>query len=254
MRCSANAGQPFREIVRQQWNFSSPGAVREIEDYAVDLLDVGVLELIIVPDKSGRETRASLVKMRLAWRRSSIRHPIRVAHSQSSYFKTVLAVLCASGIAGSLKTLGELFREFACVRGMLVVSVLSSWARKRSFCRAPRRQQCGHGPQDCGRPAHAFSVTCQFSWRFRFGEGPWRRPARDLTGIKYIHNYAASSFFTFCAALSPAAPRPCDLTIQWRRSNFVINVRIVSTLFRLLTLMEFSDLLGLLGCPLMIVS
>jgi hypothetical protein len=66
LRCSAHVGQPFREIVRQQWNFSSPGAVREIEDYAVDLVDVGVLELIIVPDKSGGETRASLVKMRLA--------------------------------------------------------------------------------------------------------------------------------------------------------------------------------------------
>jgi hypothetical protein len=52
--------------VRQQWNFSSPGAVREIEDYAVELVDVGVLELIIVPDKSGGEARASLVKMRLS--------------------------------------------------------------------------------------------------------------------------------------------------------------------------------------------
>lgn len=66
LRCSAHVGEPFREIVRQQWNFSSPEAVREIEDYAVDLVDVGVLELIIVPDKSGGETRASLVKMRLA--------------------------------------------------------------------------------------------------------------------------------------------------------------------------------------------
>jgi hypothetical protein len=52
--------------VRQQWNFSSPGAVREIEDYAVDLSNVGVLELMIVPDKSGGEARASLVKMRIA--------------------------------------------------------------------------------------------------------------------------------------------------------------------------------------------
>ena len=43
-----------------------PGGFREIEDYAVDLVDVGVLELIIVPDKSGGEARASLVKMRLA--------------------------------------------------------------------------------------------------------------------------------------------------------------------------------------------
>jgi len=41
LRWSANTGQSFREIVRQQWNFSSPGAVREIEDYAVELVDVG---------------------------------------------------------------------------------------------------------------------------------------------------------------------------------------------------------------------
>jgi hypothetical protein len=66
LRWSSRVGQPFREIVRQQWNFSSPGGVREIEDYAVDLPDVGVLELIIVPDKSGGEARASLVKMRIA--------------------------------------------------------------------------------------------------------------------------------------------------------------------------------------------
>jgi hypothetical protein len=65
LRWSSHVGQPFREIVRQQWNFSSPGGVREIEDYAVDLVDVGVLELIIVPDKSGGEARASLVTMRL---------------------------------------------------------------------------------------------------------------------------------------------------------------------------------------------
>ena len=66
LRWSPHVGSPFREILRQQWNFSSPGGFREIEDYAVDLVDVGVLELIIVPDKSGGEARASLVKMRLA--------------------------------------------------------------------------------------------------------------------------------------------------------------------------------------------
>jgi hypothetical protein len=66
LRWSSDSGRSFREIVRQQWNFSSPGGVREIEDYAVDLVDVGVLELIIVPDKSGGEARASLVKMRLS--------------------------------------------------------------------------------------------------------------------------------------------------------------------------------------------
>jgi hypothetical protein len=66
LRWSSRVGQPFREIVRQQWNFSSPGAVREIEDYAVDVANVGVLELVIVPDKNGGEACASLAKMRLA--------------------------------------------------------------------------------------------------------------------------------------------------------------------------------------------
>jgi hypothetical protein len=65
LRWSVNVGQPFQEIMRQQWNFSSPGGVREVEDYTVDLVDVGVLELIITPDKSGGEARASLAKMRL---------------------------------------------------------------------------------------------------------------------------------------------------------------------------------------------
>jgi hypothetical protein len=56
----------FREIVRQQWNFSPTGSVRETEDYAVELSEVMVLELIIVPDKSGTEARASLRRLRLA--------------------------------------------------------------------------------------------------------------------------------------------------------------------------------------------
>jgi len=56
----------FREIVRQQWNFSPSGGTREVEDYAVDLFDVTVLELIIAPDKSGGEARALLSSLRLA--------------------------------------------------------------------------------------------------------------------------------------------------------------------------------------------
>lgn len=55
-----------QEIVRQQWNFSPNGSVREIEDYAVELCDVRVLEMIIVPDKSGGQARASLRRLRLA--------------------------------------------------------------------------------------------------------------------------------------------------------------------------------------------
>ena len=35
LRWSPDTGNSFREIVRQQWNFSSPGSVREIEDYTL---------------------------------------------------------------------------------------------------------------------------------------------------------------------------------------------------------------------------
>ena len=66
LRWSPDTGNSFREIVRQQWNFSSPGSVREIEDYAVELSAVTVLELIIVPDISGGAAHASLASLRLS--------------------------------------------------------------------------------------------------------------------------------------------------------------------------------------------
>ena len=66
LRWSPDNGKSYREIVRQQWNFSPPGTVREMEEYAVEISDVTVLELSIVPDKSGGEARASLLNLRLA--------------------------------------------------------------------------------------------------------------------------------------------------------------------------------------------
>jgi len=66
VRWSPDMEGSFREIVRQQWNFSPPDSVRETEDYAVELSEVKVLELVIVPDKSGGEVRASLVSLRIA--------------------------------------------------------------------------------------------------------------------------------------------------------------------------------------------
>jgi hypothetical protein len=66
LRWSSDLGRSFREIVRQQWNFSPPATIQELENYSVDLLDVTVLELEIVPDKSGGEARASLESLRLA--------------------------------------------------------------------------------------------------------------------------------------------------------------------------------------------
>ena len=66
LRCSSDGGRSFREIVRQQWNFSPPETNRESEEFQVDLSDVAVLELIIVPDISGGTARASLKSLRLS--------------------------------------------------------------------------------------------------------------------------------------------------------------------------------------------
>jgi hypothetical protein len=66
LRWSAAEGEPLREIVRQQWTFSPGGSTGEVEDYAVELSGVRVLELTIVPDISGGDARASLAEWRLA--------------------------------------------------------------------------------------------------------------------------------------------------------------------------------------------
>jgi hypothetical protein len=66
LRWSSNGGQSYREIVRQQYNFSRPGATSECEDYLVDLDGVTALELSIVPDIGGGPARASLNQLRLA--------------------------------------------------------------------------------------------------------------------------------------------------------------------------------------------
>jgi hypothetical protein len=66
LRYSSDHGQSFREIVRQQWNFSPWSAMREVEDYRVDLSDVTVLELAINPDISDGNACASLAELRLA--------------------------------------------------------------------------------------------------------------------------------------------------------------------------------------------
>jgi hypothetical protein len=66
LRWSPDGGASCREIVRQQYNFSPPGMSRELEDYVVDLDGLTMLELTIIPDISGGETRASLAQLRIA--------------------------------------------------------------------------------------------------------------------------------------------------------------------------------------------
>jgi len=66
LRCSKDGGRSYREILRQQYTFSPQGMTREVEDYVVNLDEVSVLELIIIPDISGGDVHASLTQLRLA--------------------------------------------------------------------------------------------------------------------------------------------------------------------------------------------
>jgi hypothetical protein len=65
LRWSADGGRTYREIVRQQYNFSPPSTEREVEDYQVELTSVTALELRVVPDISRGDAYASLTTMRL---------------------------------------------------------------------------------------------------------------------------------------------------------------------------------------------
>lgn len=51
LQWSPDNSKSYREVVRQQWNFSPPGTVREREEYAVEISDVTVLEVSICPTR-----------------------------------------------------------------------------------------------------------------------------------------------------------------------------------------------------------
>jgi hypothetical protein len=65
LRAATGVDGPWREIARQQYNFSPAGATREQEDYRINLPSVTALELTIVPDINGGEARASLQEFRV---------------------------------------------------------------------------------------------------------------------------------------------------------------------------------------------
>lgn len=56
----------FREILRQQYHFSPPHTTQEIEHITVDLKQLKILELRIIPDISGGEACAKLTRLRLS--------------------------------------------------------------------------------------------------------------------------------------------------------------------------------------------
>ena len=65
LRWSSDRGQSYREIVRQQYNFSPSGSSSECEDYDVELNGVTTLELTIVPDIGGAPVCATLEQLRV---------------------------------------------------------------------------------------------------------------------------------------------------------------------------------------------
>jgi hypothetical protein len=65
LRWSSAQGGPSKEIVRQQWNFSPAGSTVELEEYAVDLEAVSVLELEIKPDFGSSNAVAALTSWRV---------------------------------------------------------------------------------------------------------------------------------------------------------------------------------------------
>jgi hypothetical protein len=66
LRWSPDGGGSVKEIVRQQWNFSPPDSIREVEEYQVELSGVTVLELVINPNIGGGVARASVKNLRLS--------------------------------------------------------------------------------------------------------------------------------------------------------------------------------------------
>lgn len=66
LRWSSGVGQAYREIVRQQYNFSPPTTTTEVENHTVNLDSCAELELSIIPDLRGSAAHAAVVEFRVA--------------------------------------------------------------------------------------------------------------------------------------------------------------------------------------------
>jgi hypothetical protein len=62
---SCDGGLTYRELVRQEFNFSPPGTTFEREDWAVVAEGVTHLRLVIKPDKGGKPSRATITSLTL---------------------------------------------------------------------------------------------------------------------------------------------------------------------------------------------
>jgi hypothetical protein len=62
---SQDGGKAYRELVRQQFNFSPMGSTFEREEWTVQVREVTHLRLCITPDKAGGPSLASLTTLAL---------------------------------------------------------------------------------------------------------------------------------------------------------------------------------------------
>jgi len=62
---SGDGGRTYRELLRQEFNFSPPGTTFEREDWAVAAEGVTHLRLQIKPDKGGKPYRATITSLAL---------------------------------------------------------------------------------------------------------------------------------------------------------------------------------------------
>jgi hypothetical protein len=60
---SCDGGLTYRELLRQEYNFSPPGTTFEREDWAVTAESVTQLRLLIKPDKRDKSCRATLTSL-----------------------------------------------------------------------------------------------------------------------------------------------------------------------------------------------
>jgi hypothetical protein len=60
---SVDGGRTYRELLRQEFNFSPPGTTFEREDWAVTMEGVTHLRLWIKPDKGGKTCRGTITSL-----------------------------------------------------------------------------------------------------------------------------------------------------------------------------------------------
>ena len=65
LAASTDGGRTYREVLRQEYNFSPPGTTFEREDWAVQAEGVTHLRLQIRPDKGGKPCRATITSLNL---------------------------------------------------------------------------------------------------------------------------------------------------------------------------------------------